>query len=166
MQIGQLSEHFFISGQIEPEHVPQLAEHGFKTIICNRADGEDAGQPSAGEIAAAAAEHGIEFVHIPVVPPGVSHRCHIRANIEGLVTGDRVAWCEGEPMGVVVAQLQRDSELRRPDARGNRRLHQAAPCMPLVRPTRFDIWTHCTRCRSHTRSRRWFRPGKGRPTFA
>ena len=72
MQIGQLSEHFFISGQIEPEHVPQLAEHGFKTIICNRADGEDAGQPTAAEVAAAAAEQGIEFIHIPVVPPGVS----------------------------------------------------------------------------------------------
>lgn len=72
MQIGRLSEHFFVSGQIESEHVPQLAEHGFKTIICNRPDGEDAGQPTAGEIAAAAAEHGIEFIHIPIVPPGVS----------------------------------------------------------------------------------------------
>ena len=72
MQIGQLSEHFFISGQIEPEHVPMLAERGFRTIICNRADGEDAGQPSADEIATAAAEQGMDFVHIPVVPPGVS----------------------------------------------------------------------------------------------
>ena len=72
MQIGQLSEHFFISGQIEPEHMPKLAEHGFKTIICNRPDGEDAGQPTADEIETAAAEHGIGFVHIPIVPPGVT----------------------------------------------------------------------------------------------
>jgi ribosome biogenesis GTPase / thiamine phosphate phosphatase len=50
--------------------------------------------------------------------PGVSQRCHIRANIEGLVTGDRVVWCAGEPTGVVVAQLERDSVLSRPDPYG------------------------------------------------
>jgi uncharacterized protein (TIGR01244 family) len=72
VQIGQLSDNYFISGQIEPEHMPILAEQGFKTIICNRPDGEDAGQPTADEIRTAAAEHGIAFVHIPVVPPGVN----------------------------------------------------------------------------------------------
>lgn len=51
--------------------------------------------------------------------PGVSHRCHLRANLEGLVTGDRVVWREGDPLGVVVAVLERDSELARPDAAGN-----------------------------------------------
>ena len=50
--------------------------------------------------------------------PGQSQRCHIRANLEGLVTGDRVVWCEGDPMGVVVAQLERDSVLSRPDPYG------------------------------------------------
>jgi ribosome biogenesis GTPase len=50
--------------------------------------------------------------------PGDSRRCHIRANIDGLVTGDRVIWCEGEPTGVVVAQLERDSVLSRPDPYG------------------------------------------------
>ncbi len=50
--------------------------------------------------------------------PGVSQRCHIRANIDGLVTGDRVVWCEGRPTGVVVAQLERHSVLCRPDPYG------------------------------------------------
>lgn len=45
-------------------------------------------------------------------------RCHLRANIEGLVTGDRVIWCDGDPVGVVVAQQPRDSELLRPDPYG------------------------------------------------
>lgn len=67
MRIGQLSEHFFFSGQIEPEHVSGLAGHGFKTIVCNRPDGEDWGQPTAAEISAVAEEHGMEFIHIPVV---------------------------------------------------------------------------------------------------
>lgn len=51
--------------------------------------------------------------------PGVRHRCHMRANLEGLVTGDRVVWREGESLGVVVAALDRDSELCRPDPQGN-----------------------------------------------
>lgn len=51
--------------------------------------------------------------------PGISHRCHLRANLEGLVTGDKVIWCEGESTGVVVAALERDSVLSRPDGSGN-----------------------------------------------
>ena len=50
--------------------------------------------------------------------PGQSQRCHLRANLEGLVTGDRVVWCEGDPMGVVVAQRERHSVLSRPDPYG------------------------------------------------
>lgn len=50
--------------------------------------------------------------------PGDTRRCHLRANLEGLVTGDRVVWCEGDPVGVVVAQLQRNSVLSRPDPYG------------------------------------------------
>lgn len=50
--------------------------------------------------------------------PGCRQRCHLRANLEGLVTGDRVVWCEGDPMGVVVAQRERHSVLSRPDPYG------------------------------------------------
>jgi ribosome biogenesis GTPase / thiamine phosphate phosphatase len=50
--------------------------------------------------------------------PGQSQRCHLRANLESLVTGDRVVWCEGDPMGVVVAQCERHSVLSRPDPYG------------------------------------------------
>ncbi|HSH56394.1 MAG TPA: small ribosomal subunit biogenesis GTPase RsgA [Halomonas sp.] len=53
-----------------------------------------------------------------------SIRCHLRANLEGLVTGDRVIWrgrtdTEGRIVeGVVVARGERDNVLERPDARG------------------------------------------------
>lgn len=53
--------------------------------------------------------------------PGESRRCHLRANVDGLVTGDRVVWCDGDPMGVVVARLDRQSELSRPDPHGDLR---------------------------------------------
>ncbi|MCP4211517.1 MAG: small ribosomal subunit biogenesis GTPase RsgA [Halieaceae bacterium] len=50
--------------------------------------------------------------------PGSSCRCHLRANLDGLVTGDHVIWREGDPFGVVVAQRPRRSELCRPDPYG------------------------------------------------
>ncbi|MDW5378211.1 small ribosomal subunit biogenesis GTPase RsgA [Halomonas sp. HP20-15] len=47
------------------------------------------------------------------------HRCHLRANLDSLVTGDRVVWREAsDGSGVVVARDARDNVLERPDARG------------------------------------------------
>ncbi|MCG7600343.1 small ribosomal subunit biogenesis GTPase RsgA [Halomonas sp. McH1-25] len=49
----------------------------------------------------------------------VNHRCHLRANLEGLVTGDRVIWRRAQDgSGVVVARDTRDNVLERPDPRG------------------------------------------------
>lgn len=47
--------------------------------------------------------------------PKKAMRCHFRANLGSLVTGDKVIWQPGEPYGVVVAILPRDTELARPD---------------------------------------------------
>jgi ribosome biogenesis GTPase len=52
---------------------------------------------------------------------GQVQRCHLRANMETLVTGDRVVWCPGDPMGVVVAVQERRSVLLRPDNYNNLR---------------------------------------------
>ncbi|MGK9066685.1 small ribosomal subunit biogenesis GTPase RsgA [Stutzerimonas chloritidismutans] len=50
---------------------------------------------------------------------GQVFRCHLRANLPALVTGDQVVWRPGnQGIGVIVAQLPRHSELCRPDTRG------------------------------------------------
>jgi ribosome biogenesis GTPase / thiamine phosphate phosphatase len=50
---------------------------------------------------------------------GQVFRCHLRANLPALVTGDRVVWRAGNKgIGVIVAQLPRTTELCRPDSRG------------------------------------------------
>ena len=49
---------------------------------------------------------------------GSIQRCHMRANLGALVTGDRVIWRRGEPLGVIVANLSRQSLLSRPNNRG------------------------------------------------
>ncbi|MEH6466664.1 MAG: small ribosomal subunit biogenesis GTPase RsgA [Porticoccus sp.] len=49
------------------------------------------------------------------------HRCHLRANLPSIVTGDQVTWRQGETRGVVIARHSRSSELCRPDNRGKLR---------------------------------------------
>lgn len=50
---------------------------------------------------------------------GQVFRCHLRANLPALVTGDQVVWRAGnQGIGVIVAQLPRSTELCRPDPRG------------------------------------------------
>lgn len=45
-------------------------------------------------------------------------RCHMRTNLGQLVTGDQVIWRQGSESGVVVAKLERKSELLRPNPYG------------------------------------------------
>lgn len=68
-------------------------------------------------------QHGLVTAHFGTQvevesAPGQRVRCHLRANLDSLVTGDRVVWCEGDPTGVIVAQLDRHSVLSRPDPYG------------------------------------------------
>jgi len=51
---------------------PDKSHQGFKAVICNRPDGESAGQPGAGAMAALAARHGMAFEHVPVTPDGTT----------------------------------------------------------------------------------------------
>jgi ribosome biogenesis GTPase len=46
---------------------------------------------------------------------GTLYRCYQRSNLEALVCGDRVVWCQGDPQGVVVALQPRRSLLQRPN---------------------------------------------------
>jgi len=68
-------------------------------------------------------QHGLVTAHFGTQvevesPSGQRIRCHLRANLDSLVTGDQVIWCEGDPTGVIVAQLERKSVLSRPDPYG------------------------------------------------
>ena len=66
MNAKSLSDKVAVSAQIAPGDVEELARRGFRTVICNRPDGEDPGQPSFEEIAAAARAAGMDAVFQPV----------------------------------------------------------------------------------------------------
>ena len=66
MSIYRLSEKCAVAGQIRVADIAAIAEAGYTTVICNRPDGEDFGQPEARDIAAECEAHGLAFHFIPV----------------------------------------------------------------------------------------------------
>lgn len=67
MAINKVTENVSVAPQINVADVPEIAAKGFRTIICNRPDGEEFGQPSCSDIEAAANDHGLAFAVQPVV---------------------------------------------------------------------------------------------------
>jgi uncharacterized protein (TIGR01244 family) len=55
-----------VFGQIEPEDVAAAKGQGFTTIVNNRPEGEQPGQPTGAEIETAAKAAGLDYVAIPV----------------------------------------------------------------------------------------------------
>lgn len=62
----RVTDDFSTAPQISLADVAEAARQGFRTLISNRPDGEEPGQPSAAEFAAAAEAAGLAFHHIPV----------------------------------------------------------------------------------------------------
>ncbi|MEQ8602907.1 MAG: TIGR01244 family sulfur transferase [Marivibrio sp.] len=67
MDIKEITDEIAVSGQIAPGDVKSLAEAGYKTIICNRPDGEGGDQPAFDEIRQAAEAAGLAAHYLPVV---------------------------------------------------------------------------------------------------
>ena len=67
MEYREISDNYAVSGQILPEDIAAVKAAGFKSIICNRPDNEQPGQPSADSVKQAAEAAGLEFRYIPVV---------------------------------------------------------------------------------------------------
>ena len=67
-----IDETIQVAGQIAPEDIATAAAQGVRTIINNRPDGEQAGQPTSAEMEAAARAAGLGYTYIPVDHSGFS----------------------------------------------------------------------------------------------
>lgn len=73
MSLQSLSPNFAVAGQISADELASIAQAGFKSIICNRPDGEDGpGQPTFASIERAAREVGLQAGFLPVSPGQIS----------------------------------------------------------------------------------------------
>ena len=65
--IRQLDDKVMVSGQLAPHEVAGLAEQGITVLVNNRPDGEEPGQPLAGDIEEAAGAAGISYHFVPII---------------------------------------------------------------------------------------------------
>ncbi len=67
MNIKKLSDDVSVSPQLSVEDCTEILKMGFKSIICNRPDGECGTQPSFSSINEQAHELGILTYYLPVI---------------------------------------------------------------------------------------------------
>jgi sulfide:quinone oxidoreductase len=70
--IKKLTDEISVAPQIKPSELGELAARGFRSIICNRPDGEGADQPVFSEVEQAAASLGLMTRYIPVTSGKIS----------------------------------------------------------------------------------------------
>lgn len=68
MTAKPISPALSVSEQILPQDIAALAAAGFRSVICNRPDGEGPDQPAFAQIEAAAKAAGLQAVYLPIIP--------------------------------------------------------------------------------------------------
>ena len=64
--VMHLTDTVSVMGQVLPEEIATLKAEGFTTVMCNRPDHEDPGQPTMDELAAVCEEYGLRFIRYPL----------------------------------------------------------------------------------------------------
>jgi len=88
----KLSGDVWVAGQILPADLEAAAAAGVRSIVNNRPDHEEAGQPLGAEIEAAARATGLGYRHIPVA--GGFSQEQVEAMADALADGPVLAFCK------------------------------------------------------------------------
>lgn len=72
MDIRPLTDTYAVTPQIRAQDVAEIAAAGYKTVICNRPDGEIPAEFQADQIKAAVEAAGLSFVLNPVIGGAIS----------------------------------------------------------------------------------------------
>jgi len=94
MDLKRLTPTLAVTPQIAPADLPALAAAGYTTVICNRPDDEQLGQPDHDTMAAAARAAGLRYVYQPVVSGQIQpHQVQAFADALSQAGGPVIAYC-------------------------------------------------------------------------
>jgi sulfide:quinone oxidoreductase len=112
MEARQITEHLLVSPQITVADVAEAAHQKIGSIINNRPDGEAPDQPTSAQIEAAAAELGLAYRYIPVVP-GQFSDADIAAFASALaeLNGPVLAFCRTGTRAISLWALSQSNDL-------------------------------------------------------
>jgi uncharacterized protein (TIGR01244 family) len=104
-EFHEVTPRLSVSGQIVVADLAAARDAGFTLIVNNRPDGESPGQPSAADIASAAADLGLACVHIPVAGrPTLDQAAAMHRATDG-AEGRALAFCRSGMRSIVTWAL-------------------------------------------------------------
>ena len=108
----RLDDRVFVAGQIRPEDMAEIAALGISTIVNNRPDGEESGQPSGDEIADAAEAAGLVYREVLVAGGIEAEQIETMASVMDDCPGKLLLYCRsGMRSAFLWALAQRGSGL-------------------------------------------------------
>ncbi|MEH3116391.1 MAG: TIGR01244 family sulfur transferase [Methylorubrum populi] len=134
MTFKRLDDRLSVSPQPGLGDIARAAREGYRSIISNRPDGEEAGQPTAAAIRAEAERHGLAFAHIPI-EPGKATDADAMARALDTLPGPVLAFCRSGARSTTLWALARAGRddaatlVRRASAAG----HDIAALEPALR---------------------------------
>lgn len=90
----RLDECMSVAGQVRPEDLPDIARSGVRTVINNRPEGEEPGQPGGAELAATAQALGLAYREIPISRGFPDEAVEEMANALEASPGPVLAFCK------------------------------------------------------------------------
>lgn len=103
MDIRQITDTYAVSPQIEPADCAALAEAGFRSVICNRPDGENPPALHAAALREAAEAAGLTFIENPMSGMALSPEI-VACQAEALAAADGpvLAYCRSGTRSTVI----------------------------------------------------------------
>lgn len=103
--IRKVTETFSVAPQIGVEELAEVARAGFGLVINNRPDGEQPGQPTSAEMAAAAEAAGMDYLHVPVRGGPTADQVEAVAEAVADAKGPVLAFCRSGTRSIVTWSL-------------------------------------------------------------
>ena len=104
-EFRRVTEQFSVSPQITLEDLPRAAAMGFKSVINNRPDGEEHGQPSSEVVEAAAKAAGLAYAYVPVRGGPTPEQVAVEQELLAKLPGPVLAYCRSGTRSIVTWSL-------------------------------------------------------------
>ena len=94
MEIRKITDDYAVSAQIASTDIAAIKAAGYRSVVCNRPDAEDPGQPTADQIRRDVEAAGLAFRWLPVVSGQITEQ-NVRDQAKALaeLEGPVFAYC-------------------------------------------------------------------------